>query len=107
RKNIILIFTAIFHQPLCTHTVCVDRHYLSPFTMALVKLGHEDTIKDGERIVKVCWERCVVAIRHGDGLFHCFELPDSSFAQADAEKLRVVPGCKSLQTYRDIDGALW
>ncbi|WIA33904.1 hypothetical protein OEZ86_007003 [Tetradesmus obliquus] len=75
--------------------------------MALVKLGHEDSIKDGERIVKECWERCVVAIRQGQGSFHCFELPDSSFAEADADKLRVVTGCKTLQTYRDSDGMLW
>jgi hypothetical protein len=73
----------------------------------------------------------VVAIRRGEGSFHCFELPvcsqglevseltgspaealaacsqDSSFAEADADKLRVVPGCKTLQTYRDSDGMLW
>lgn len=73
----------------------------------------------------------MVAIRQGQGSFHCFELPvsgkvqeaseptdslaealaacsqDSSFAEADADKLRVVPGCKTLQTYRDSDGMLW
>jgi hypothetical protein len=73
----------------------------------------------------------VVAIKRGEGAFHCFELPvsgkalqpgnppeslaearspfsqDSSFSEADADKLRAVPGCKTLQTYRDSDGMLW
>jgi hypothetical protein len=40
-------------SPHRTHTVRVDQYNPSALTMALVKLGHEDSIKDGERIVKV------------------------------------------------------